>query len=115
MDSVTTTGNLQESVFLFTAMIPSVSAICAAAALAHDLVREREGLSALILSGSPIIGSFDFRSRVDFVRIPWVIKLRNGDYTRLICISTLKKPSPCGRPLFAIPPRSFDPRSFHRR
>ena len=52
-------------------------------ALAHDLVREREGLSALILSGSPIIGSFDFRSRVDFVRIPGVIKLRNGDYTSL--------------------------------
>lgn len=52
-------------------------------ALAHDLVREHEGLSALILSGSPIIGSFDFRSRVDFVRIPGVIKLRNGDYTSL--------------------------------
>ncbi|MCZ4281145.1 hypothetical protein O4H49_10180 [Kiloniella laminariae] len=37
----------------------------------------------LILSGSPIIGSFGFRSRVDFVRIPGVIKLRNGDYTSL--------------------------------
>ena len=37
----------------------------------------------LILSGSPIIGSFDFRSRVDFVRIPGVIKLRNGEYTSL--------------------------------
>ncbi len=37
----------------------------------------------LILSGSPIIGSFDFRSRVDFVRIPGVIKLRNGEYVSL--------------------------------
>ena len=37
-------------------------------------------LSVLILSGSPIIGSFDFRSRVDFVRIPGVIKLRNARY-----------------------------------
>ena len=37
----------------------------------------------LILSGSPIIGSFDFRSRVDFVRVPGVIKLRNGEYTSL--------------------------------
>ena len=37
----------------------------------------------LILSGSPIIGSFDFRARVDFVRIPGVIKLRNGDYQSL--------------------------------
>ena len=26
---------------------------------------------------------FDFRTRVDFVRVPGVIKLRNGDYTSL--------------------------------
>ena len=32
----------------------------------------------LILSGSPIIGSFDYRARVDFVRVPGVIKLRAG-------------------------------------
>jgi len=37
----------------------------------------------MILSGSPIIGSFDFRSRVDFVRVPGVIKLRNGEYVSL--------------------------------
>jgi predicted glycosyltransferase len=37
----------------------------------------------LILSGSPIIGSFDFRARVDFVRVPGVVKLRNGEYTPL--------------------------------
>jgi predicted glycosyltransferase len=37
----------------------------------------------LILSGSPIVGSFDFRVRVDFVRIPGVIKLHNGEYTSL--------------------------------
>jgi predicted glycosyltransferase len=40
-------------------------------------------MSVLILSGSPIIGNFDFRARVDFVRVPGVIKLRNGDYTSL--------------------------------
>ncbi|GAB4178622.1 MAG: glycosyltransferase family protein [Thalassobaculales bacterium] len=52
-------------------------------AIAHALVEARVDLSVLILSGSPIIGSFDFRSRVDFVRIPGVIKLRNGEYTSL--------------------------------
>src|SRR3954466_14317273 len=52
-------------------------------AIAHALVEEFSDLSVLILSGSPIIGSFDFRSRVDFVRIPGVIKLRNGEYTSL--------------------------------
>ena len=51
--------------------------------IAHALVERHKDLSVLILSGSPIIGSFDFRSRVDFVRIPGVIKLRNGEYTSL--------------------------------
>ena len=51
--------------------------------IAHSLVAADSDLSVLILSGSPIIGSFDFRSRVDFVRIPGVIKLRNGEYTSL--------------------------------
>lgn len=37
----------------------------------------------LIVSGSPIIGSFDFKTRVDFVRGPGIIKLRNGDYVPL--------------------------------
>jgi len=51
--------------------------------IAHALVERYKQLSVLILSGSPIIGSFDFRARVDFVRVPGVIKLRNGDYTPL--------------------------------
>src|SRR5690349_23298088 len=52
-------------------------------AIAHALVEADKDLSVLILSGSPIIGSFDFRARVDFVRVPGVIKLRNGEYTSL--------------------------------
>lgn len=51
--------------------------------IAHSLVANNKNLSVLILSGSPIIGSFDFRARVDFVRVPGVIKLRNGEYTSL--------------------------------
>ena len=51
--------------------------------IAHSLVENFKQLSVLILSGSPIIGSFDFRTRVDFVRVPGVIKLRNGEYTSL--------------------------------
>ncbi|MSP43564.1 MAG: hypothetical protein EXR08_09410 [Alphaproteobacteria bacterium] len=52
-------------------------------AIAHALVENYSKLSVLILTGSPIIGSFDFRARVDFVRVPGVIKLRNGEYTSL--------------------------------
>lgn len=51
--------------------------------IAHSLVNADPDLSVLILSGSPIIGSFEFRSRVDFVRVPGVTKLRNGAYTSL--------------------------------
>lgn len=51
--------------------------------IAHALVERYRHLSVLILSGSPIIGSFDFKARVDFVRVPGVIKLRNGEYTPL--------------------------------
>ena len=52
-------------------------------AIANSLVGYDRNMSVLILSGSPIIGNFDFRARVDFVRVPGVIKLRNGDYTSL--------------------------------
>jgi predicted glycosyltransferase len=51
--------------------------------IAHFLVEQNKDLSVLIISGSPIIGSFDFKARVDFVRVPGVIKLRNGEYTSL--------------------------------
>lgn len=51
--------------------------------IAHSMVAHRKDVSVLILSGSPIIGSFDFRSRVDFVRVPGVIKKRNGEYSSL--------------------------------
>ena len=51
--------------------------------IAHALVAADPELSVLILSGSPIIGSFDFSARVDFVRIPGVIKLKDGNYTSL--------------------------------
>ncbi len=47
-------------------------------AIAHALVEADPAISVLILSGSPIIGSFDFGPRVDFVRVPGVIKLHNG-------------------------------------
>ncbi len=52
-------------------------------AIAHELAKQNRDMSVLILSGSPIIGSFDFRNRVDFVRVPGVIKLHNGEYTSL--------------------------------
>jgi len=52
-------------------------------AIAQGLVAADPDLSVLILSGSPIIGRFDFGERIDFVRIPGIIKLENGEYRTL--------------------------------
>lgn len=51
--------------------------------IAHALVEQYKGLHVLIVSGSSIAGAFDFRARVDFIKIPSVIKLYNGEYTSL--------------------------------
>jgi predicted glycosyltransferase len=51
--------------------------------IAHSLVEDYRGLNILIISGATIAGAFDYRTRVDFVKIPSVIKLRNGEYTSL--------------------------------
>lgn len=52
-------------------------------AIAHALVDQHKGLSVLIISGSSIAGAFEFKARVDFIKIPSVIKLYNGQYTSL--------------------------------
>jgi predicted glycosyltransferase len=51
--------------------------------IAHALVTQHRKLNVLILTGSPIIGRFSFPARVDFVRVPGIIKLGNGEYTSL--------------------------------
>jgi len=51
--------------------------------IAHSLVDYFENLSILIVSGSPVIGSYSFHPRVDFVRIPGVVKLDSGKYSSL--------------------------------
>ena len=48
--------------------------------IAHAIVERYKGVSVVIISGSQIAGAFDFRARVDFVKIPSVIKLYNGEY-----------------------------------
>jgi len=51
--------------------------------IAHSLVEDFRGLNVLIISGAQIAGAFDYKARVDFVKIPSVIKLRSGEYTSL--------------------------------
>jgi len=80
--------------------------------LAHSLVESHKNLSVLILSGSPIIGSFDFRARVDFVRIPGVIKLRNGEYTALNLLIDLEETLSIRASIIKHTAAIFDPDVF---
>src|SRR3954462_14837358 len=50
-------------------------------AIANALVEEWPDVSVVILSGSPVIGNFEFGSGVDYVRVPGVTKLPDGNYT----------------------------------
>lgn len=81
-------------------------------AIAHSLVGATSDLSILILSGSPIIGSFDFRARVDFVRIPGVIKLRNGEYTSLNLHLDIEETLQLRESIIRHTAESFDPDLF---
>jgi predicted glycosyltransferase len=49
--------------------------------IANAIVEADKSVSVLILSGSPMIGSYEFRSGIDFVRIPGVVKqIDTGEY-----------------------------------
>jgi predicted glycosyltransferase len=49
--------------------------------IANAIVEADHSVSVLILSGSPVVGSYEFRSGVDFVRIPGVVKqIDTGEY-----------------------------------
>ena len=48
--------------------------------IANALVEADEAVSVLILSGSPMIGSYEFHSGIDFVRVPGVVKQLSGEY-----------------------------------
>jgi predicted glycosyltransferase len=49
--------------------------------IATALIEADPDCSALIVTGSPIAGRFDFPERVDHVRLPGVVKLADGSYT----------------------------------
>jgi len=48
--------------------------------IANAIVEADSSISVLILSGSPVIGSYEFRSGIDFVRIPGMVKQITGEY-----------------------------------
>lgn len=80
--------------------------------IAHALVEEYRGLSVLIISGSQIAGAFDYRARVDFVKIPSVIKLRNGEYTSMSTHLDLQETIAMRRSIIRHTAETFQPDIF---
>ena len=48
--------------------------------IAQALTSARSDVSALIVTGSPVVGRFNFGDRIDHVRLPGVVKLSDGSY-----------------------------------
>ena len=80
--------------------------------IAHALVQKNRGMSVLIISGSQIAGAFEYRSRVDFVKIPSVIKLRNGEYTSMAEHIDVKDTIEMRRAIIQHTAESFEPDIF---
>lgn len=49
-------------------------------AIAAAITKDDAGLSALILTGSPVVGRFTFPEHVDHIRLPGVTKMSDGSY-----------------------------------
>ena len=81
-------------------------------AIAHALVERFKGLHILIVSGSSIAGAFEFRTRVDFLKIPSIIKLINGEYTPLSQHTDLHETLALRRSIIQSTAESFEPDLF---
>lgn len=81
-------------------------------AIAHALVGRFKGIHVLIISGSQIAGAFDFKARVDFVKIPSVIKLYNGEYTSIGHHIDIQETLEWRKEIIRSTAASFDPDMF---
>lgn len=81
-------------------------------AIAHALVERFKGLSVLIISGSQIAGAFGFKARVDFIKVPSVIKLYSGDYTSISDHIDIKETLAMREALIMETAQAFDPDIF---
>jgi predicted glycosyltransferase len=81
-------------------------------AIANAIVAEWPDASVVIISGSPVIGNFEFAHGVDYVRIPGVTKLPDGDYRSLNLNLALEGAVSFRRDLILQAVKSFQPDVF---
>lgn len=81
-------------------------------AIANAIVAREPDTSVVIISGSPVIGNFEFGSGVDYIRIPGVTKLPDGDYRCLNLNVSLDEAVRLRQSLILQAARSFQPDVF---
>ena len=77
--------------------------------IAMALAAANPDASILIVTGSPIVGRFDFPDGVDFVRVPGVVKLSSGDYVTHNMRLDIAKTVALRRSIIRQTARVFDP------
>jgi len=77
--------------------------------IATALIEADPDCSALIVTGSPIAGRFDFPQRVDHVRLPGVVKLADGSYTSSSLRMDIDKMVSLRGAIIATAEREFQP------
>lgn len=80
--------------------------------IAHALVDSFKGVHVIIISGSQIAGAFEFKARVDFVKVPSVIKLYNGEYTSIGQHIDIQETLAWRKEIIRSAAASFDPDLF---
>ncbi|HZH53192.1 MAG TPA: glycosyltransferase [Microvirga sp.] len=81
-------------------------------AIANAIVANEPDTSVVIISGSPVIGNFEFGSGVDYIRIPGVTKLPDGDYRCLNLNVSLDEAVGLRQSLILQAAKSFRPDVF---
>lgn len=54
-----------------------------ARAIANAIVGHDASISIIIVTGSPVVGNFEYADGIDYVRLPGVVKQPDGDYASL--------------------------------
>ncbi|MHB2264009.1 glycosyltransferase family protein [Aliihoeflea sp. PC F10.4] len=78
-------------------------------AIANRLAGSLADASIVIISGSPIVGRFDFEDGVDYVRVPGVVKQANGGYTTSNMRISLDETVQMRRSIIMATARSLNP------
>ena len=71
-----------------------------------------QGVNVLILTGSPLVGRFDFPEGVDFVRIPGMIKKTNEEYLPLSIRLSARHALNIRRNIIVATAKAFQPHLF---